>query len=149
MTGATGATGASGGAAQALSAFSVPSAPVSDGGAVVFDVNAAVEGTAITHRAGSSDVVIGEEGTYYAQYSSTVLSVAGAAFPQTNLITFTLGGQTQSAGAAQLVFTASGQAQHVTTGLVFNVTDPPVTLNVISGGGTFIYSNATINVFRV
>lgn len=126
----------------------MPSAPVTDGGLFIFDVNAAQAG-GITHTNGSAEVNIAQNGTYYAHFLATVTPAGTDTFPVTNLVTFRLGGQTQSAGAAQTIFTAAGQTSQVNAAFVFTVTGAPETLAVASGGGNFLYSEATLNVFRV
>lgn len=127
----------------------MPAAPVSDGGQLVFDRNATQEGTAISHDNNSSVVTISQPGTYYAQYSATIAPVTGATFPLVNFTTLSLNGQTQSAGASQTTFTESGQTLQINSGLVFTVSSVPTTLSVVSSGGNFLYSDATINVFKV
>lgn len=152
-TGATGATGATGPAGsravQALTAYSVPAAPVSDGGEVVFDRNAVRQGGEIAHENNSSEVTVSQAGTYYAQYSATVAPVQGSTFPLVAFVSFSLNGQVQSAGASQLSFSAAGQSARASAAMVFTVSSVPATLTVTSAGGTFLYSDATLNVFAV
>ena len=132
-----------------MSAFSAPSAPVSDGGAAVFDVNDAQAGNAISHVAGSADVTISQPGTYYAQYAASVAPAGTTALPATNIVTFSLNGQTINAGAGTAQFTATGQTEHLTAAAILSVTTVPSTLRVISSGGTFLYSAATLNIFEI
>ena len=149
-TGATGATGATGEAQpQALNAYSIPSAPVTDGSAVVLDRNSLQQGTDISHAANSSDVVISSPGTYYAHYSATVSPVSTSSFPVTNLGTIALNGQAQNGGSGQLLFNSAGSSGQISASLVFTVTQVPTTLTVVSSGGNFIYSGASLNVFKV
>ena len=106
---------------------------------MVFDRNATQEGTAISHDNNSSVVTISQPGTYYAQYSATIAPVTGATFPLVNFTTF----------SSQTTFTESGQTLQINSGLVFTVSSVPTTLSVVSSGGNFLYSDATINVFKV
>lgn len=149
-TGATGVTGATGPAAetQALTAYSVPSAPIADGGAATFDLNGTQAGGDLSHEAGGTDVTISAAGIYYAQYSAFV-TPAGGTLPVTNTVTFELDGTTVNAGAGIVQFTASTPAKQVVAAAIIEVTAPPSVLKVISRGGTFIYSGATINIFRI
>lgn len=148
VTGATGATGPAGGEAQALTAYSVPSAPIADGGAATFDLNGTQAGGDLSHEAGGTDVTISAAGIYYAQYSAFV-TPAGGTLPVTNTVTFELDGTTVNAGAGIVQFTASTPAKQVVAAAIIEVTAPPSVLKVISRGGTFIYSGATINIFRI
>ena len=131
-----------------MSAFSVPSAPVTDGGAVTFDLNYVQTGGDITHAAGSADIEIAAAGTYYVQYTA-VVSPAGTTLPATNIVTFAVNGQAVSAGAGAAQFTSASPSRQITAATIIEVTAVPTTLQVISSGGTFIYSSATINVFKV
>ena len=147
MTGPTGPTGSTD--TQAVSAYSLPAAQVSDGGAVQFDVTATQSGTDVTHTAGSGDVTITQPGTYFVQYGATVAPTGAASYPVTDIVTLSVNGQTQSAGAGMVQFDAATPARQISAAAVLNVTDVPATVQVISSGGNFLYSNATINVFKV
>ena len=147
IQGATGPTGSAD--TQAVSAYSLPAAQVSDGGAVQFDMTATQSGTDVTHTAGSGDVTITQPGTYFVQYGATVAPTGAASYPVTGIVTLSVNGQTQSAGAGMVQFDAATPARPISAAAVLNVTDVPATVQVISSGGNFLYSNATINVFKV
>lgn len=147
IQGATGPTGSTD--TQAVSAYSLPAAQVSDGGAVQFDVTATQSGTDVTHTAGSGDVTITQPGTYFVQYGATVAPTGAASYPVTGIVTLSVNGQTQSAGAGMVQFDAATPARQISAAAVLNVTDVPATVQVILNGGNFLYSNATINVFKV
>lgn len=149
-TGPTGPTGATGAAdTQALSAYSTPAAVAASGGALEFDMNNALVGTALAHTPGSDTVTISEPGTYFVQYNGTTYPANITSFPAVNTINFTLNGATQSAGAAQTRFDSAAQAEAISAAAVFNITTVPTTLQVISGGGVYGYSDATLNVFKI
>ena len=151
-TGATGATGATGPTGvyepQAISAYSVPAAMVNDGGSPVFDRNYAATGTDLSHTEGDAQITIATTGTYFAQYTATVHPVSGASLPATNIVTFEVNGQTQNAGAGTAYFAANQPAQ-INAALVFTVDTAPSTLQLISSGGQFLYSAATLNVYKL
>ena len=134
---------------EALSAYSTPAAVAASGGALEFDVNGPQEGTAIAHTAGSDTITINQPGTYFVHYTGTMYPSGISDFPAVNLVSFSLNGAQQSAGAAQTTFASASQTQSVTAAAVLNVTSVPAELQVTSGGGTFGYSGATINVFKV
>ncbi len=115
----------------------------------MFDRTSAQAGTAITHADSSADVTITEPGTYYASYSGTAAPQTGASYPESNLITFTLNGTTLDGTATQHIFTADGQTSAQSAAQLFTVTDVPATLQVVSGGGDYLYSNTTLNVIKI
>ena len=94
-------------------------------------------------------MTITEPGTYYVSYSGTAAPQAGATYPETNLITFTLNGTTLDGTAAQHTFTADGQTSAQSAAQLLTVTDAPATLQVNSSGGDYLYSNTTLNVIKV
>ena len=83
------------------------------------------------------------------QYNGTTYPANIVSFPAVNTIAFNLNGVLQSAGAAQTRFDSASQVQAISAAAVFNITTTPTTLQVISGGGVFGYSDATLNVFKV
>lgn len=119
------------------------------GAALEFDMNNALVGTALAHTPGSDTVTISEPGTYFVQYNGTTYPANITSFPAVNTINFTLNGATQSAGAAQTRFDSAAQAEAISAAAVFNITTVPTTLQVISGGGVYGYSDATLNVFKI
>ena len=122
---------------------------MANGSPVVFDRNAAQSGTAITHAANSADVTIGEPGSYFAIFSGTAAPQQGATLPLTALVTFTLNGTTLSGPASQHVFTGASETSPLAASTVFTVTAPPATLRVNSSGGALLYSNTSLNVFKI
>ena len=145
-TGATGPTGVY--EPQAISAYSVPAAMVNDGGSPVFDRNYAATGTDLSHTEGDAQIAIATTGTYFAQYTATVQPVSGASLPATNIVTFEVNGQTQNAGAGTAYF-AANQPTQINAALVFTVDTAPSALQLISSGGQFLYSAATLNVYKL
>lgn len=132
-----------------MSAYSTPAAVAASGSALEFDMNNALVGTALAHTPGSDTVTISEPGTYFVQYNGTTYPANITSFPAVNTINFTLNGATQSAGAAQTRFDSAAQAEAISAAAVFNITTVPTTLQVISGGGVYGYSDATLNVFKI
>lgn len=149
-TGATGATGATGSVpVEALSAYSIPTQTVADNAAVIFDRTAAQQGTAITHADNSADINIGEEGTYFVSFNGTAAPQNAASLPETNLVQFTLNGTAQNGASTQHIFTTADETSAQSASLVFNVTSVPATLQVVSSGGSFLYSGTTLNIFKI
>ena len=149
-TGVTGATGATGSVPlETLTTYTTPTSPVTSGNALDFDQNATINGTAIAHTAGSQDVTISEPGTYFATYSGTASPASGQSVPAANNLLFTLNGTALTGAAAQHVFTTASETAPQTMSLVFNVTSTPATLQVLSSGGDFNYSNYNLNVYKI
>lgn len=149
-TGPTGATGATGSVpVEALSAYSIPTQTVADNAAVIFDRTAAQQGTAITHADNSADITIGEEGTYFVSFNGTAAPQNAASLPETNLVQFTLNGTAQNGASTQHIFTTADETSAQSASLVFNVTSVPATLQVVSSGGSFLYSGTTLNIFKI
>ena len=149
-TGPTGATGATGSVpVEALSAYSIPTQTVTDNAAVIFDRTAAQQGTAITHADNSADITIGEEGTYFVSFNGTAAPQNAASLPETNLVQFTLNGTAQNGASTQHIFTTADETSAQSASLVFNVTSVPATLQVVSSGGSFLYSGTTLNIFKI
>ena len=134
---------------ETLTAYTTPASPATDGGALDFDQNATVNGTAIAHTAGSPDITLAEPGTYFVTYSGTASPGAGASFPATNTLQFSLNGTPLTGAAAQHVFSSASETAPQTMSLVFNVTSAPATLQVQSSGGTFNYSGYNLNAYKI
>lgn len=150
VQGATGATGPTGTVdMQSLSAYSVPAAQINDGGAAEFDVNGAQTGDAITHTAGSPDITLGQTGTYFVQYTATVSATGTTTLPAANIVNFSLGGQVQNAGAGMAQLTTADPTKQIHASAILTADSAPTTLQVISSGGQFLYSAATINVVKL
>ena len=79
----------------------------------------------------------------------SVHTQAGAQLPLSNLVQFSLNGTPQNGSAAQHLFNSAGETSAQSASLVFTVTDVPATLEVVSSGGAFIYTGATVNIFKV
>ena len=156
VQGATGPTGPQGEQGttgtvdmQSLSAYSVPAAQINDGGAAEFDVNGAQTGDAITHTARSPDITLGQTGTYFVQYTATVSATGTTTLPAANIVNFSLGGQVQSAGAGMAQLTTADPTKQIHASAILTADSAPTTLQVISSGGQFLYSAATINVVKL
>lgn len=150
-TGVTGPTGATGAAAetQALTAYSTPAAPVTGGQALIFDRTSTQIGSAISHADNSADIVISQPGNYVAIYNGTAYPQSNASLPETNLLAFTLNGTTLNGAATQHVFTTANETSAQSAAQAFTVTSVPATLQIVSTGGNFIYSNTALNVFKI
>ena len=134
---------------QALTAYSTPAAPVTGGQALIFDRTSTQIGSAISHADNSADIVISQPGNYVAIYNGTAYPQPNASLPETNLLTFTLNGTTLTGAATQHVFTTANETSAQSAAQAFTVTSVPATLQIVSTGGNFIYSNTALNVFKI
>ena len=115
----------------------------------MLDRNAFVTGSAITHNNNSADIIIQEKGVYYVSYSVSVFPADKMRLPVANLLTLTLNGNPLSGGTAQDVFYSDCAAASQASSRVVEVTDVPAVLRLVNSGGTFGYSNVTVNVFKL
>ena len=120
-----------------------------DGGAVTFDANGDIAGSDISHTAGSGDVTISATGTYYVQFSANVAPTGTTTYPAADIATISLNGQTLNGGAGTAQFSSASDSRHMTAATIVNVTDAPATVSVVSSGGQFLYTGATINVYKI
>lgn len=103
----------------------------------------------MAHADSSADIQILQTGTYMAVYTGTAQPGIGATVPTSNNLSFTLNGTTLVGADAAHVFTTTGETSPQTLALIFNVTAAPSVLRVISNGGNFIYSNFSVNIFKI
>ena len=136
-------------AAQSQNAYTTPTTPVTSGSAIDFDQNASQSGTAITHTAGSTEFTITQPGVYYATYTGTVSPGTGTSVPATNLVNLQLNGTDLPGAASQKTLNDASDTAEQTVAATFTVTDTPATLQVISSGGNFNYSNASLNIHYI
>ena len=96
-----------------------------------------------------SKITIGEEGTYFVSFNGTAAPQNAVSLPETNLVQFTLNGTAQNGASTQHIFTTADETSAQSASLVFNVTSVPATLQVVSSGGSFLYSGTTLNIFKI
>ena len=62
---------------------------------------------------------------------------------------FTLNGTQITGAATQHVFTTANETSAQSLSSVITVTTTPATLQVVSSGGAFGYSNTSLNIFKI
>ena len=129
--------------------FSVPAAPGTSGTALVFDLNGQAQGTAITHAERSADFVLNEPGFYTAAFHGTVAPASGVTFPLNILFTLEQDGTPVSGAATQHTFHTSAENANIAFGTIVEVTDAPSTLTVTGQGGSFLYSDVGMSVYKL
>ena len=153
-TGATGPTGPTGPAgedlaAEFLNAYSTPAQPVASNAAIVFDKSAAIAGNAVTHQDNSKDVIIQEPGYYSVSFSGTVAPDPKANFPLSILLNLQQNAAAVTGAAARHTFHSSSEAANLAFTQIIAVNSAPVTLNIISSGGSVICSDLTVTVNKI
>ena len=108
-----------------------------------------INGTAITHTAGSSSIVITQTGFYRISFNGTIAPVKNADLPLSITLSFKLQGTDVPGGAAIQLFHSSSEGENVAFSQFVKVTTVPSTLTVAASGGNFLYSVATILVDRI
>ena len=106
-----------------------------------------VSGQLITHSINSPNVVISGNGIYQVLFSGSVAPLPNTTLPASIIIYLTINGSISSIGATQ-TFTSLETDTISFQGLI-EVTDVPVTLNVLVENSGFIFSSITITVIRL
>lgn len=149
VTGPTGATGAGAISPEFLSAYSTPAHSGTSGTALVFDQNGVSYGNAISHQAGSSEVVIREPGYYEVSFHGTLGPASGVNFPLAVLLDLREQGADVPGAGVQHTFHTSADVSNVAFSQFIQVTANPTVLTVAAQGGNFIYSDVTITVQKI
>lgn len=150
-TGATGATGPAGTAAAAemLSAYSTPAAPGADNTPLQFDQNGESAGTGISHTAGSSDFTVQTPGLYTVAFHTNAAPVSGVTFPLTITLQLRQNGTAVPGAAAQHTFHTATDNGTMAFSFPLQVTSVPAVLQVDAAGGNFLYSGASISIYKI
>ena len=144
-----GDTGASGAQAQALNAYSTPASPGTAGNPLVFDQNAAVSGTAISHTAGTAPFTISQPGMYNVAFNGTVSPVTGATVPQEIRLYLEQDGTALPGATASQTFQSDSDSDSLAFSQIVQVTTTPSVLQVVGSGGNFLYSDASLSVHQI
>ena len=141
VTGPTGATGASGAEASSelLSAYSTPPQTGTSGGALIFDRNAAANGTAISHAQNSAGIVIQQPGFYQVSLHGTIGPTTGADFPMTVSMYLEQQGTEVPGTAVQHTFHTTADTSNVSFTQIIEVSSVPTTLQMIGQGQNYFY----------
>ncbi|WP_255302344.1 collagen-like protein, partial [Bacillus cereus] len=150
-TGPTGPTGVTGlGFTNYLYTYDTTNQLVAVGSAITFNTNGPIIGTAFTHVAGTSNIIINTLGTYVAEFTLTAV--------QANQFSFELNGIPIPGGRY-----GTGVNRIQTTGTVaFTVTTVPSTLTLVNNtsttgtvtlsnteGGSLTAVSASISIFQI
>ena len=149
--GATGATGATGGTSspELLSAYSTPPQTGTAGGALVFDRNAVVNGTAVSHAQNSASIVIQQTGFYQVSFHGTIGPTSGADFPMTVSMYLEQQGTEVPGTAVQHTFHTTVDTSNVAFTQIIQAATVPTTIEVIGQGKNYFYGPVSLVVNRL
>ena len=149
--GATGATGPTGTAeaAEMFSAYSTPPASGSNNNPLEFDQNAESVGTGITHTAGSSDFTVTAPGLYTAAFHTNAAPASGVNFPLTVTLLLQQNGTSVPGAAAQHTFHTSADNATLSFSFPLQISSTPSVLRVMAQGGNFLYSAASLSLYKI
>lgn len=134
---------------EALSVYSVPAQPGADGQMIIFDRNAFMYGDAVSHTPGSPDVNIMKPGLYEVSFHGTLAPGVGAQLPEQILLYFRLQGTELTAAEARQTLRETGDLENVSFSQIVKADSAPKTLNVVSAGGNFFYSDVVLIIRKL
>lgn len=148
MDGATGPAGTV--VVNALTATNVTAqTPAAAGDTLTLDTNQTLVGTAVTHTAGSGDIVLTEAGTYLISYHLTATPAAGTTPPVTTAVQLNNAGAVIPGTISSATLTAANDTATLSGSTVVQVTTPPVTINLVANDTNGAFSNLTVNVTKL
>lgn len=150
-TGPTGATGPAGTAAasELFSAYSTPAAPGADNAPLDFDQNGETVGTGITHTAGDSAFAVQTPGLYTVAFHTNAAPASGDTLPVTITLQLQQNGTSVPGAAAQHTFHTASENASMSFSFPVQVTAVPASLQVLAQGGNFLYSGASISIYKI
>lgn len=138
-----------GGAPEVLATVDQSGQPSGTGTALTFNDTPLVSGTTITHAAGSTDVIIHQDGIYQAIFQGTVSVQAGTPIPSTLVVQLYQNGVPVAGASARHTFTATGETATMSFDVPFRVTGAPATVQVVSELEGFTFEESALTVIRL
>ncbi len=139
-----------GGGKPEVLATSDPSTQTSaDNTPLTFPDNPLISGTAITHQAGASDVVINQQGIYQASFQTTVSVPSGTSIPATVTAQLYQNGAPITGASARHTITASNELSTMSFNIPFQVTTTPGEISVIISEAGINFSESTLTIMRL
>ncbi|MBS6956809.1 MAG: collagen-like protein [Enterocloster asparagiformis] len=143
-----GDTGPAGGAPEVLATTDSTGQPSTAGGALIFNDNPLISGTAITHAAGSTDIDIFEPGIYQVSFQSSIAVNTGTAIPSS----LTLRAQFINADIPGAVsthtFTATSEVANMSFNVPFQAAGPGI-LRITADASGYTFQDIGLTVFRL
>ena len=146
--GATGPAGG-GGTPEVLATVDTSAQASTTNGALVFNDVPLVSGTAITHQAGTTDILITQPGIYQAAFQGAVSVSAGTAIPATIRVRLTENGANVPGASAIHTFTSSSELATLPFTAPFQVTTVPTTIQVVASLDGFNFDEIALTIVRL
>lgn len=121
----------------------------SSGGSLIFDRNAFVYGDAVFHDADSSVFTFRKSGVYEVSFHGAVAPAGNVEFPLQILLYLQQQGMAVPGAAVRQSFEKSSEVRNVAFSQLINISPVPVSLNIASTGGSFIYSDVTLTILKI
>ena len=137
------------GTPEVLATVDSTSQATTAGGALTFSQTPLVSGTAITHQAGTTDVVISQPGIYQVAFQGTGAISAGTTIPGTLLVRLYLNGTQVTGAVSRHTFTATDGQSEVSFNLPISITSTPATLTVVANDAGYTLTDLSLTVFRL
>ena len=136
-------------AANALNATSLAvQTPRARSSGLVLESNQAQLGTAIQHEPGSTDISLGESGTYELIYSAMATSADRAVPPVTASMQLTLNGRPIPGTLSESTIPAPGHTVTLAGSAMVTVSGPAV-VNLVPNNVDCTFSNASVTVRKL
>ena len=155
-TGSTGATGPKGAtgtcsckAPDLLSAYSTPPQSGKSGTVLIFDRNAVINGSSISHAQNSGTFTIQQTGFYQVSFHGTLAPASGSAFPLTVSLYLQQQGTQVPGTAVQHTFHTSTDSANVAFSQIIQVTTVPTTIQVIGQGTGYFYGPISMSINKL
>ena len=133
---------------QLLSAYSTPPQTGAGSTALIFDRNALVYGTAVSHNNNSPDITINQPGVYTLSFNGSFAPGSNVNFPLNVSTVPQLNGVAVTGAATQQTFHTSSDVVNQSFNVPVSVSAVPTTLQIISTGNGFVYSNIHVSLLR-
>lgn len=134
---------------ELLNAYSTPAKPGDTGTALVFDQNGSMQGTAIAHTEGSSQITISQPGFYFVSFHGSIAPINCLDLP----LSLILGLQQQGVDVpgAEIVQNLQNaqEVNNVSFTQIVKVTSVPSVLQIVASGGRFLYSDISVSIFKL
>lgn len=114
-----------------------------------FEITSALKGTALSHAAGSGDIVINDTGIYQAVFRAVVTPAAGAALPATEILGIYLNNSAVTGASAVKYFTTDTEAENMSVTAFFNIETLPAVLSIYSSAENFAVTDAAFTVIKI
>lgn len=138
-----------GGAPQVLAAVSDTAQNSTAGAPLIFRITAFVSGSALSHTAGASEILVRQPGVYQASFQGSVLASSGAALPATADVRLYLNGVQVPGAIARHTFTAASNEASLSFDVPFSVPVSTGTLTVLVNEAGFTFPQISLSIHRL